>query len=399
LHVHHIHITPCMDCFPGDAGYGSSCSPAYVWFREQHGDYCTPKHTELLPAQFTKLIRFSLELDRYGPAEINDARAPGSVPVEWYLQFAFRWSAAKNHTRTPLSLVMFGALGVHDASSQMNEEAYWWVPSDQRLVSIYESTLSTASIYKPAYKGKVLFVRPHMHLGPLRKAFLFTGLASDIGLSAPLHQHEFLSASRFTWLPLVQTDFATFEELEAALVESAGERLKCTFTPRYAKIAGTFYDRPGLMNGNENMSCGDWLFDPEVRMTSLSFMEHVGGKAPPWEKTMPKTHPMHSGWYINIASPVSSCYAIDGMPFDTCMPPTDLPVGYTPAETEAFFDQLYAMILPGRWQVRGRERAQLRWERAQLCAAGVKPLLLLIVGAGLLRHAHGARRRSSVVLL
>lgn len=166
IHIHHIHLSPQRECLSK-----SSCkllNPAYVWFREQHGDFILANETELLPPCLAKYLNYPLELDRKFPAEVNDARAPNSPRLEFYMQLAFRWSSSRHYK--PVSQLTFGALGERDDTRQLGHEAYWWVPTDQRIISIFESRFPHAAVLKQAYTGHVLFVRPHMHLKPLRKA-------------------------------------------------------------------------------------------------------------------------------------------------------------------------------------------------------------------------------------
>ena len=215
MHIHHIHIVPQTKCEAGSAVCGM-LNPSYVWFREQHGDFLYAEQTELLPSPAAKYLSFPLELDGEAPAELNDARPAGSSPLAFYLQIALRWSAGRRYE--PVSEVQFGALGRYDGSVQLGHESYWWVPTDVRLVCVVSSQLdSRHQLLRAAYRGRVLFVRPHMHSKPLKRAFLFAGTTSEIGLRSSLHEERFQRDGGFTFTPLAETAFSSFGEVRPAV--------------------------------------------------------------------------------------------------------------------------------------------------------------------------------------
>jgi len=202
-----------------------------------------------------------------------------------------------------LSVIHFGGFGDTIQGvfpgSQAGREAYWWVPTDQKLIAYCVTNTPVA------LGGRVLFVRPHQHLKPLWRSYLIA--SPDVSDLFDVYSAT-VQTGLFFWHPLEATGSSSFQEFESDLMRRAGPRMRCTFSPDYLVLDGVYYDKPGDMNGNKNMSCGTWLLRDTDQLLSVGLFKYVGGKHEPWVKASPTTSPMHLDWALHVDTDSFSCY-------------------------------------------------------------------------------------------
>jgi len=292
IHNHHIHVNPEQDClrFEDPRCY----SIDYVF--ERHGEWGPGfSYSEVEIEGYGRDLTFPLVLD----AEINDARPAQSPEMCWHMVFAFRWTTKH---RKPVSYVRFfvpnfffreGAR-LDPWAHQGVREAYFFVPTSGQFVNWYNSTYNGP-------EGKLLYVKGHNHHNLLVKSFIFGIAAAELGVTCP----EFCSARhRFEAhiVPLMDTSYSTFFQLESSLQHRARQVPNCTLFPNYLVNQEVAYDRA------PTVQCSPWVLRPGADVSSVTFLHyHPAQKLEPWLQNLPSSLPMHSNWFFAIETDVS-CY-------------------------------------------------------------------------------------------
>lgn len=296
IHVHHIHVVPTKGVLRfqrEDRLY----SPNYVF--EHHGDssWCNVSgvsdacHTRQTRQGFGKFISSPLDLD----CELNDVRKEGPS-FTWYLQFAFRWTRAKN--LKPLSLINVIGKVFITPGRQETYEGTFLVRARGRHVSVYSGR------WPSTINGDVIQVRTHNHLTILEKGFLFQGQLCDLSSLLAVKMEE--AARRGETLPLQMLGHVAFGPLEKHLMQSAASRLLCTVVPTLLSVDNVLYDHM------PQVACRSWRLTESTAFTSISFLDmHATARIlPPWLDAISDGR-MHTHWIIEyVRIQPCSCYSL-----------------------------------------------------------------------------------------
>lgn len=357
VHIHHIHISPepgvkakLMDgrAIPNHRNVNGGYVANLVL--EQHGDYqCVEADGgsecffERVADGYAKVVTSPLDLE----GELNDARAPGSAPLEWWYQVAVRWRPYQGSGLRPLSQHFHIGFGPYNNSNQMSELAVFPVRSDVDSLFWYTGRMSQ--------DGALLRNKVHAHNALFRRAYWFHATPSDLGL----HYEGLLKSSR-TWtpkqvdelglqsmatyaeetktVPIKELGFDTFDSLESHLTRNLAEAARrhdsrcqssvqlqaqaanCTDDDRPAAIcnaegatADVVDPQSGLTFSYDRRSptcCRPWNFRKGDIFTVVGFMGPAEGRAGhglgPWapEAPPPKV-PMHLHWVLHYEAHAS----------------------------------------------------------------------------------------------
>ena len=181
IHIHHIHVLGQPGVRPRKGEYFCGINapkPCYNWshFFEWHGDYnCrwdmggTDCLYESYPDGTAKHTFFPLDVE----GEINDVRARGSPPLEWYFQVGMHWRYADEYERmkidTPdiLSVAFMSPMGRVDLNNQQTYVQTIPVPID------YDNMV-WANWKMPA-SGELIRNKIHSHMTSFYKMILVSG--------------------------------------------------------------------------------------------------------------------------------------------------------------------------------------------------------------------------------
>ena len=319
MHLHHLHIMPMQASlrfqyavYPYDGYYNNVVL-------ERHGEWNPSVTSELEPEGYGRRISFTLDFD----TECNDVRPAGSDSLTWQLQYAFRWRPG-TVALWPLSTnnyINFG-LDVVAMGSQKTYEGYFWVKPFRAWVSYYDSLFPPAD-YKvmnialpgSGLGGRVLYVKSHVHMNLLVKAFIFAsspGEVADFLLTMPQPKGSASGTSLYTELPKAATSFDALEQLLRARVTP-----RCVLTPNFEKTADGWWDRP------PDTICEEWIFEAGDPISFVSFLQYDCGSSnttcpvEPWILHGGKSNslPMHTEYFFTYAPHAdgnetrNSCYA------------------------------------------------------------------------------------------
>lgn len=260
---------------------------------EHHGDssWCSRPgltddcYTRRVKHGFGKLLSGALDLD----CELNDVRKLGSG-LTWCLQFAFRWTSAKDVK--PLSLINLVGKLFFTLGKQESYEGTFLVHSARgRQVSLYSGK------WPAKMNGDVVQVRTHNHLTIVEKGFLFHGRLNDLKLTLPeLHG----AALKGEVLSINSLGYTTFQALEQSLMQCSPGRLLCTVEPTYFSVENVLFDRM------PNVRCRPWRLTESEAFTSISFLDMHSS-----ERDFPGTHVphsrMHTHWIVEYVQHPQAC--------------------------------------------------------------------------------------------
>lgn len=351
IHVHHLHISP----MPGvrqhyhdnseaaracDAGDKSSCYVA-VRVSEHHGDFfCRADQggpdcvSETIPNGFGKLISQPLGVE----SDLNDVRAPGSAPLEWFFEMGIRWVPHQAATAvTPINFHNFAGPGEFSELSQ------------SKLIFTFPALTDRDSIFwytgRMPVGGKMLRLKPHVHASVVKEAFYFAATPAEVGLAG-------LQPER-PWIPvdLAREGFKSFDDLKhylaMSLVDSGvrwdhlrqrgwlpGQssdyvsrnrpRTICHAVSDEAFVDGYHYDRraPTYCEAWDDLQKGDVF----TTIALLQSLQHSLGPSSP--DARPETLPGHLGWWLTTASQTAASSVGIGMY-------NQQPSGYIDSESHA----------------------------------------------------------------
>ena len=256
-------------------------------------------HTTTYPEGHGFRVDVPLDLDM----EMNDARAAGAPPLEWWVELAVRWVPGSAPI-IPLSshgLLAAGScfcpIQINDCQRQSCMDGYVRIPPHVPMVTWY-------SVHMPfATGGTLVSVHPHLHGHLQRRAYVFAAAPSELGLNRPAADEAIDGEGSTNASPLGSSalPFASFGAFEAHLNQPGFPAPVCVYTPQTKLIDGVAYDLAG------GFECRPWTFAPSQLITVVSLLHfEEGRKLPPWLDQVPSEIPIHLTLFFHfVATPPS----------------------------------------------------------------------------------------------
>jgi hypothetical protein len=321
IHVHHLHITPGIEFGRFDWPYEMCALEKKCYFMpyflEQHGEY------ECERAEGSDNCVFAPYPEGYGvfvnrpldfEGEINDARAPDSIPLTWWLQVSIKVKPKKNFMMKALSNSLITNIGFFDEKQQDTYEHYFWVPTDRATVFWYTGRMPNS--------GRLIRNRLHIHQYVHDESFFFFASKEDLSLS---EKWEVGLSDRGLTRPidLSELGYGTFMEVKSFLLSRITNlntnlnvdgmddlqppALVCSACRGLEQVDGFEYDRRG------RVKCHRWSFRKGDAYTVIAFLNATRQPMGPHQPNfIPPKVPMHlqHNW-VYEASDGKSHYSLD----------------------------------------------------------------------------------------
>lgn len=326
IHIHHIHVGPRpgvrqhtdqYKCVKG-GGVGPGCyDPTRVF--EHHGDYQCLQEAggldcllETVPDGYGKLLTFPLGIE----GDINDVRAPGSEPLEWYYEIAIRWvpkDSSEGAQLKPMHFHNFAGPGTLDLANQNTYIFTYQCPTDHDSLFWYSGRMP--------YTGQMLRNKFHAHNKIFKEGLFFAASPEELGLTK---ENGLKPVQPYETVDLRNTRFNSLEDVKAFLfkqmeqsgrefderngVGGTGEidletqfsrerpRAVCHGVSTLEKVDGYFYDR------KEDTCCRPWHIEKGDIFTVIGFNKKLEYSPGPHLDKYPPTFPGHVGWWLSVAS-------------------------------------------------------------------------------------------------
>ena len=327
IHIHHIHIGPrpgvrqhqdVLKCLLNGWDNNRDCyDPTRVF--EHHGDYqCIDEEggleclLETVPDGYGKLLTYPLGLE----GDINDVRAPGSEPLEWYYQISIRWTPKESRlgrTIQPMHFHNFAGPGNFDRKNQNSYILTYQCPTDRDSLFWYSGRMP--------YSGEMLRNKFHAHNKIFKEALFFAASPEELGLTK---KNGLKPDQPFKTVDLRDTRFSTLDDVKSFILgnleKSASDfdkrngvggtgkidystqfsrerpRTICQGVSTLEKINGYFYDR------KEDTCCRPWHIEKGDIFTVVGFNKQLKYAPGPHAENYPPTFPGHIGWWLSVAS-------------------------------------------------------------------------------------------------
>ncbi|KAH8055324.1 hypothetical protein JL722_8225 [Aureococcus anophagefferens] len=239
IHVHHVHLAFAPGVRPrlGEyyCGLGAS-KPCYnaSW----HGDYeCRSDRGgvaclhETWPLGSAKFAGEPVDLE----GEINDVRARGSPPLEWYFQTGIRWRHGRDFADAPqvLSSFITGVPGRTDRNNQQTFVRTFPAPID------YDS-MAWSNVKIP-FNGRLVRNKVHSHMTAFYKLLWVAGDVTRVldGRYAPSSAWRALDVRDFGFADAP----AMFDDFYAKINADDALDLVCLAESDLEDVGGRWYDR------------------------------------------------------------------------------------------------------------------------------------------------------------
>lgn len=309
IHVHHIHISP-TPALKSKFQLNGVFYPNFAV--EQHGDYqCIQADggndclfEETVPG-FAKTIDVPLDLE----GELNDVRAPGSTPMEWWYQVVLRWHPRSTQLK-PLSQLFWQGPGVDNPADQLATLRVFPVRTDQPSMYWYSGRMPES--------GQMVRNKLHSHNTAFDRAFWFAATPSQLGLNDPKFvMKDGCRPKLFSEVGFQNVDQAVgfiFKNLaasEKACKHNFMQGRLCPHAP--ALICQSRSSSVPVMDPKSRRSfmydrrapacCRAWHFQMNQVFTVVAFMRRPDTPPGPWEPDgNPPTLPMHIHWVMTHTS-------------------------------------------------------------------------------------------------
>lgn len=290
LHVHHVHLTKAS-AFPLNVPVPAlyiDLADHNVKVYEHHNEIDPCKggslcYTESEPPGFARFVDSALDLDL--ELVVDRMHAP------FFLQFAVRWFSSEA-SLTPVSflpMVVYNA-GLEETmgfylARQSTWQEYQWVPTTSRLI-----WLSSSKIPARYQHAKVLYVKPHMHIGMIYKSLLFACNISRLGISSYLNS---FALHKYVYR-LEETEFEHLKQAAEVAEQHGKEWLICSVSQQMR--SGRVIASPG---GDINCFAEWYLTTLDWTVLTLTELQTEYNKP---------EFPLHLAWFLAIATPGCSIY-------------------------------------------------------------------------------------------
>jgi hypothetical protein len=333
IHLHHIHVNPQPSARKKLTAGVSYVSNMVI---EMHGDYvCQPQHGGVncyfeVPAK-NEMQEIRQVLDVEG--DLNDVRAPGSPPMEWWYQVVVRWHPKSSKPNAhPLSQIFYLGKGYKNKTDQSQELSTFDIATSKSTVFWYTGTMWS--------DGELVRNKIHAHNLMFREAFWFRASPEDLGLDKLPENTE-----KEYGQPLEQLGFNSFIEFKSYLTanldasrkkyestcESKSFLGKTSFIARHGfdeqstssgecqfgkpftvcrssgKTSRDIYDeqtqRTYVYDRRATSCCDPWTWKAGEIFTTIGLYFPADRLAGPWETSMPETFPQHLNWIMTYKGP------------------------------------------------------------------------------------------------
>lgn len=325
VHIHHIHVGPrpgvrqhtdqykCLK----SGGKEGCYDPTRVF--EHHGDYqCLEEEggldclLETVPDGYGKLLTYPLGIE----GDLNDVRASGSEPMEWYYEIAIRWTpkdSSLGRTLKPMHFHNFAGPGTLDVTNQNTYIFTFQCPTDHDSLFWYSGRMPRT--------GELLRNKFHAHNKIFKEALFFAASPEELGLTA---ENNLMPSQPYLTVDLRDTTFSSLEAAKQFVLDrlrQAGRdfdernglggvgqinratqfsrerpRAVCQGVSRLQQEGGYFYDR------KEDTCCLPWRVREGDLFTVLAFNKKLEYAPGPHREEYPPTFPGHVGWWLSVAS-------------------------------------------------------------------------------------------------
>lgn len=325
VHIHHIHVGPrpgvrqhsdMYRCLQSEGKQGCY-DPTRVF--EHHGDYqCLEEDggldclMETVPEGYGKLITYPLGIE----GDMNDVRAAGSEPMEWWYELSIRWTPKESPLGRALKPMHFHNFAGPGTLSRTDQNSY---------IFTYQCPTSYDSLFwysgRMPYSGDMLRNKFHAHNKIFKEALFFAASPEELGLTAA---NGLQPAQPFETVDLRETRWSSLEDVKHFVLgqlEQAGEqfdqrngvggtgqidystqfsrerpRAICQGVSTLEEVEGYFYDR------KEDTCCRPWHIEKGDVFTVLGFNKKLAYAPGPHADQYPATFPGHIGWWLSVAS-------------------------------------------------------------------------------------------------
>lgn len=342
IHIHHIHVGPKpgirqrqdgVKCMLSD-NYDDCYDPTRVL--EHHGDYqCTEEEggldclSETVPDGYGKLITYPLGIE----GDMNDVRACGSPPLEYYYQLGVRWvpKVAADGTVSPLKPLNFYNFigpGNMNFNDQLTYIMTYQSPTDRDTLFWYTGRMP--------HSGEMLRNKVHVHNKIFKEALVFAATPHELGLTK---QNKLMPDKAYNTVDIKAAGFSDHDAVKKFLLRNLDESGKaydsrvsttkvsdfdyltddfhsrerpkavCQVLQSLEEHDGYFYDR------REPTCCAPWHIKKGDIFTVVGFNAKLDYKVGPHTDKIPKTSPAHvSLWmsWANEEDPPVSRFGIRG---------------------------------------------------------------------------------------
>lgn len=290
MHIHHIHVLPQ----PGVKTKMMQWEYRPSLLMEQHGDYeCTPGDGgfgclfEKTAVGTVKHVTGLIDIE----GELNDVRAPGSEPLEWWFQVAIHWFP-KKRSLIPLSSWFMIGPGRFDITNQFSQLRVFPAPTHEPSVYWYSGRMQRS--------GVMVRNKLHTHNTLFHKAFWFRATPKDLGMDDDTWQPGEFGDEPITLSVLGFANHVEVLEHLLSHLERAGKIWDATCNPnltqcmerRPAIICQCWVSNEEFQDPRSGLSfaydrrapccCREWAFSGEDTFTTISFLVPLKTAPGPW---------------------------------------------------------------------------------------------------------------------
>jgi hypothetical protein len=294
---------------------------------EHHGDYqCLHEDggldclLETVPDGYGKLLTHPLGIE----GDINDVRASGSAPLEWYYELAIRWTPKEStlgRALKPMHFHNFAGPGSGDIRNQNSYIFTYQCPTDHDSLFWYSGRMP--------YSGEMLRNKFHAHNKIFKEALFFAASPEELGLT---RENGLLPVQPFLTVDVKGTEFGTLEGVKQFVLkqlDKAGEqfdarngvggagkidystqfsrerpRAICQGVSTLEKVEGYFYDR------KEDTCCRPWHIEKGDVFTVLGFNKKLQYAPGPHADQVCSRACMRVCVYVSVSVSVSVCWCL-----------------------------------------------------------------------------------------
>jgi hypothetical protein len=353
IHIHHIHVGPrtgvrqrtnlfkCITSATGDECY----DPTRIF--EHHGDYqCIEEEggldclIETIPDGYGKLLTHELGLE----GDINDVRASGSEPLEWYYELGIRWVPRINPdgSKSPIKPIDFFNFAGPGDFILKNQNSYiftYQAPTDRDSIFWYTGRMP--------FTGEMLRNKLHAHNKIFTEAHFFAATPEELGLTK---ENKLVPEITYKPVDITAAGYKGWEEVKQLILrtldKSAAEyderhkslpvlsvpdlndevhsrerpRMVCQGVNNMEEVEGYFYDR------REPTCCLPWHIQKGDIFTVVGYHKKLTYSLGPHadDSYVPPTFPGHIGWWLSTVNEEETPISRYGLGMFT-----NIPGGYT----------------------------------------------------------------------
>jgi hypothetical protein len=343
IHNHHTHVTREGQSYKYRKHYKAHTHLPFEWFYEAHGDYQCRDQEGGVGCYIDgfeghgKMVDYLMHIE----GEVNDVRAVGSPPMEWFIEISFRWiPIASEQARDvkPESVHVFFSLGNMDLeASQQNQVTTFDLKTDGAPYMYW--------FYgKMGTSGDMLRNKLHAHSHGFESAFFFTATPEDLGLQHSHFKPEIVPSGSFhlnRGTALKAAGFETQAQFRDYLFQKFNEAVQtydavCTngahsdprcLRPRPALICEGWPDKEEvqgqLFDRRPPTCCNDWSFKEGDPYITVGIYAYDGlPSAALGDPVIPEYYPEHLTWMMRYTpdewrGSVSGSYGAGGSGYST----------------------------------------------------------------------------------